>query len=187
MMRFVSFCLALTALSVPISMSAQAGMIDLQKIEIQVLDKSTARTTTLKANVGETIKYQSLFIKVQACRKSEPLDKPEDAAFLQIWEIPIGKKKSEWAFSGWMFSSSPALSAMDHAMYDVWVLECSSDAKAPVKQPKETLDQQSDSEAVSEESMDSEAEESDDSQEVEAQITRTPAKSFDDVIDNSIE
>ncbi|PZO87150.1 MAG: hypothetical protein DI626_04710, partial [Micavibrio aeruginosavorus] len=35
-----------------------------------------------------------------------------------------GKKTSEWSFSGWMFASSPALSAMDHPVYDVWVLDC---------------------------------------------------------------
>ena len=27
-------------------------------------------------------------------------------------------------FSGWMFASSPALSAMEHAIYDVWVVDC---------------------------------------------------------------
>ncbi|MEM6812276.1 MAG: DUF2155 domain-containing protein [Pseudomonadota bacterium] len=101
-----------------------ASMTDYPQIRLQALDKSTARTQTLEANVGDTIRYGSLFIKIQACRQSDPLDKPENAAFLQIWEIPIGKTKSEWIFSGWMFSSSPAVSAMDHAVYDIWVLEC---------------------------------------------------------------
>ena len=45
-------------------------------------------------------------------------------------EVPDPKKSkneennSEWVFSGWMFASSPGLSAMDHPIYDVWVLEC---------------------------------------------------------------
>ena len=108
-----------------INLSAvRAEMIDYPEIKIQALNKSTARSVTLKTKVGSTIEYGSLFIKTQACRKSQPLDKPEDAAFLQIWEVPIGKDKSEWAFSGWMFASSPAVSAMDHPVYDVWVLEC---------------------------------------------------------------
>ncbi len=111
-----------------------ADMIDYPEIKIQALNKSTARTVTLNGKVGQTIEYGSLFIKVQSCRKSEPLDKPENAAFLQIWEVPIGKKKSEWAFSGWMFSSSPAVSAMDHAVYDVWVLEC-FDSNAAKEEP----------------------------------------------------
>jgi hypothetical protein len=27
-------------------------------------------------------------------------------------------------FSGWMIADSPALSALDHARYDVWILRC---------------------------------------------------------------
>lgn len=106
------------------ALSAQAAMIDYQEVKLQVLDKSMARTVTLKAKVGSTIEYGSMFIKIQACRKSEPLDKPESASFLQIWEVPINSDKSEWLFSGWMFASSPALSAMNHPVYDVWVLDC---------------------------------------------------------------
>jgi hypothetical protein len=30
-------------------------------------------------------------------------------------------------FSGWMIASSPALSAMDHPRYDVWILRCDTD------------------------------------------------------------
>lgn len=130
---FLSICLI--AFFVMGAMGASyADMIDKPEIKIQALNKSTARTVTLSGKVGQTIEYGSLFIKVQSCRKSEPLDKPENAAFLQIWEVPIGKKKSEWAFSGWMFSSSPAVSAMDHAVYDVWVLQC-FDSNAVKEEP----------------------------------------------------
>jgi hypothetical protein len=83
-----------------------------------------SRTVTFEARVGSTIQYGPLFIKIHACRKAPPIEKPESAAFLQIWEVPPGEEKSEWAFSGWMFASSPALSAMDHPVYDVWVLDC---------------------------------------------------------------
>ncbi len=126
---------------------AHAGMIDYPTVKLQALDKSTARTVTLEAKVGTTIEYGSIFIKIQSCRKSEPLDKPESASFLQIWEVPLNSNKSEWVFSGWMFASSPALSAMDHAVYDVWVLDCvdkdreNAEAKARESQ-KETANQE---------------------------------------------
>lgn len=110
--------------------SAQAAdapvMEDTTLVKLQALDKSTARTVTFQAKVGSTIQHGSLFIKIQSCRKAPALEKPESAAFLQVWEVPIGKDKSEWIFSGWMFASSPALSAMDHPVYDVWVLDCLS-------------------------------------------------------------
>lgn len=106
-------------------------------VKLQSLDKITARTMTFEANVGNTVKFGSLYIKIQACRKAPPVEQPESAAFLQIWEIrkdsetagphPEGKKPegdAQWVFSGWMFASSPALSHMDHPVYDVWVLDC---------------------------------------------------------------
>lgn len=111
---------SLMALAAP----AHAVMEDYPSIKLQGLDKSVGRTVTFEAKVGSTIQYGPLYIKIHACRKAPPIEAPESAAFLQIWEVPPGAQKSEWVFSGWMFASSPALSAMDHAVYDVWVLDC---------------------------------------------------------------
>lgn len=107
---------------------AQAAMEDYPSLRLRALDKSTARTSTMEVAVGDTVQYGSLYIKVQACRQSDPLDKPESAAFLQVWELPPEETESRWVFSGWMFASSPALSAMDHPVYDVWVLGCTGRA-----------------------------------------------------------
>lgn len=133
----------------PLQVSKAEVMEDYSVIKLQALDKSTARTVTFQAKVGSTIQYGSLFIKTQACRKSPPLEKPESAAFMQIWEVPIGKEKSEWIFSGWMFASSPALSAMDHPVYDVWVLDClSGDAENSEAKSSETKKQTADPAAL---------------------------------------
>ena len=122
MIRLFVFCFF--AISFFGGHAAQAEMQEYPTVKLQALDKSTARTTTFEVNVGTTLEYGSLFIKAQSCRKSGPLDQPESASFLQVWEVPIDATKSEWVFSGWMFASSPALSAMDHPVYDVWVLDC---------------------------------------------------------------
>lgn len=100
-------------------------MEDMSTIVMRTIDKLSARTHTFDIPVGKTVKFgSSLFIKVQACRKSSPLDRPESAAFMQIWERKPTDEKSQWVFSGWMFSSNPSVSAMDHPVYDVWVIEC---------------------------------------------------------------
>ncbi len=104
--------------------AAHAVMEDYPSVKLQGLDKSVGRTVTFEAKVGSTIQYGPLYVKIHACRKAPPIEQPESAAFLQIWEVPPGEEKSEWVFSGWMFASSPALSAMDHPVYDVWVLDC---------------------------------------------------------------
>ncbi|MCB1784399.1 MAG: DUF2155 domain-containing protein [Alphaproteobacteria bacterium] len=100
------------------------------RIQLRSLDKITARTMTFDARVGSTLKFGSLYMKVQSCQKTTPIEQPESAAFLQIWEIDA-KKQSHWVFSGWMFSSSPALSAMDHPIYDVWLIDCLDDEGTP--------------------------------------------------------
>jgi hypothetical protein len=134
-MRFFVFILACFILIAP---SAFADMTDQPVAQLQMLDKSTARTSTIEARIDQTLQFGSLYIKPRACRTSGPFDRPENAAFLQTWEVPIGKTEPEWVFSGWMFSSSPALSAMDHPVYDVWVLNC-FDPDAPVVEAPETV------------------------------------------------
>lgn len=93
-------------------------------IRLRSLDKITARTLTFDAQVGTIIKFGDIFIKILSCRKPPPVEKTESAAFLQIWEVDKVKDQSRWIFSGWMFASSPALSGMDHPVYDVWVIDC---------------------------------------------------------------
>lgn len=91
------------------------------------LDKVTARVTTLEAPVGEPIEFGALEIVVRTCDKRPPEEPPESAAFLEINEAREGDERVD-VFQGWMFASSPALSAMDHPVYDVWVLDCVSTA-----------------------------------------------------------
>lgn len=97
---------------------------DYPVVKLRSLDKITARTMTFEAKVGSTVRFGQIFIKVQSCRKPPPVEKSEAAAFLQVWQADEVKETSKWIFSGWMFASSPALSAMDHPVYDVWVLDC---------------------------------------------------------------
>lgn len=127
MRPFLALIITFCALSLYNPSLAQAAqMEDFPVVKLQSLEKVTARTETFEARVGSTVQFGPLFIKVQACRKSSPLDKPESAAFLQVWEVDENKE-AQWVFSGWMFASSPALSPMDHSTYDVWVLDCLAD------------------------------------------------------------
>jgi hypothetical protein len=98
-------------------------MEDMPVVKLRTLDKVTARTVTFEANVGSTVKFGPLYIKIQSCRKAPPVEQPEAASFLQVWE-DSAKEDAKWVFSGWMFASSPGLSSMDHPIYDVWVLDC---------------------------------------------------------------
>lgn len=97
-------------------------------IILQGLDKITARTSKFAFRVGETVDFGSLKITAHSCQVSDPMDPPESAALLEIHE----QKKSQLpksVFQGWMFASSPALSSLEHPIYDIWVIDCKSDNK----------------------------------------------------------
>lgn len=122
--------------------TARAEMEPQPVVRLRALDKITARTMTFEADVGSTVKFGPLFIKVRACHKAPPIETPEAASFLQIWENSLKDGKPQWVFSGWMFASSPALSPMDHPVYDVWLLDCLEEktGTAPATEDEEEAD-----------------------------------------------
>ena len=73
--------------------------------------------------MGEVVRFGGLEIVAKACRKRPPEEQPESAAFLDIRETKVSGGDKTVLFAGWMFASSPALSAMEHPVYDIWVLE----------------------------------------------------------------
>jgi len=129
--------LAISLLTLPSLMMlapAQAENLAGTAVVLRTLDKVTATTKDYTIPVGDELKYGSLTVKVRHCEKRPPEDIPETYAFLQIDDKKLdGKGKSgeiERVFSGWMMASKPAVSALDHGVYDVWVLDC--DVPEPV-------------------------------------------------------
>ena len=102
-----------------LGLSVQAKDIETDAVLLQALDKTTGRTSFLTVKVGEPYVYGDLKVFVKKCVKNSPEETPENAVFMTV-----KGDEDEEIFQGWMFSSDPALSAMDHAVYDIWVLEC---------------------------------------------------------------
>ncbi|MEK9660259.1 MAG: DUF2155 domain-containing protein [Alphaproteobacteria bacterium] len=99
---------------------------------LQGLDKITARISTIEAPLDMPVRFGTLDIVVRACYRTPPTEPPESTAFLEIDDNRANGNRVR-AYSGWMFASSPALAAMEHPVYDVWVVDCmkSSSAEAP--------------------------------------------------------
>ncbi len=88
--------------------------------EVQALDKVNARNAVLSVKVGDTAKFGSLTIAVQACVVTPP-DQPQDAAaFLVITDSHNGQP----GFSGWMVADAPSVSMLQNPIYDVRVTGC---------------------------------------------------------------
>ena len=110
-------------LAAPVPGFAASEMVDRGGAVLQGLDKITARVSSFSVDVGETAHFGTLLITLRACREAPPIDPPEAAAFLEVKEVRPDEQP-EALFSGWMFASSPALSALEHPVYDVWVTAC---------------------------------------------------------------
>jgi hypothetical protein len=92
-------------------------------VVLQALDKISARVSVLEIAIGSSAKFGNLVITARHCDKRPPEETPESAAFLEIDEIGADDTVTR-QFTGWMFASSPALSAMEHPVYDVSVIDC---------------------------------------------------------------
>lgn len=147
MQRFL-LALAFCAASAPAF--AQSETIPRQIAVLQGLDKITARISTFEAPIDEAVTFGSLDIVARTCRDTPPEEPPGSAAFLEVVDKrPDGPAVQ--VFSGWMFASSPAVSAMEHPVYDVWVTGC-RDESAEAQPQEEAEEETAEGEAASGES-----------------------------------
>ena len=116
-------------LALTLGSSGAALAAPMQIVVLGGLDKVTAHVSTFEVPVGKTVTFGALQITARACDKHPPEETPESAAFLEVIEARPGETPHQ-LFSGWMFASSPALSAMDNPIYDLWVLDCKNPVSA---------------------------------------------------------
>jgi hypothetical protein len=111
-------------------LAASAGAttwIDGNKARLQALDKITARISTVEAPVGAARFYGTLEITINRCAFHPPEEPPENAAFITVRDRGYDGLAPKQVFSGWIFSSSPAISALEHPVYDLTLLTCFAD------------------------------------------------------------
>lgn len=130
-MRRAAACAALLAASIPAGAAARPSEPHRVAV-LRALDKVTARVSTLEAPVDRETRFGTLLVTPRACLVAPPIEPPERAAFLEVREPRGGEVREPGPgggepallFSGWMFASSPGLSALEHPIYDLWLLDC---------------------------------------------------------------
>ncbi len=108
-----------------------------RKMLIRVLNKVTAQSTLFRAKPGDTIIFGKLKVNTLMCRVSSPESQADSAALLDIREAVQGKDKVKQLFRGWMYESSPSLTALEHPIYDVTMVGCEIAALAPKTEEKQ--------------------------------------------------
>lgn len=103
-----------------------SGAVAYNGAVLQGVDKITGRISTLEVPLNSPTSFGTLKIEVLACDKTPPEETPEKTAFLVIHDKNRETGAEAEVFRGWMFASSPAISALEHQVYDVWVKDCMS-------------------------------------------------------------
>jgi hypothetical protein len=111
---------ALFALLLSAAPALADGFADAPGGVVRWLDKLTGETGNVELQRGQSATNGRLTIQLDDCRY--PSDNPASDA--QAHLTIIDSTKDGAVFSGWMLASAPALSALDHPRYDVWVLRC---------------------------------------------------------------
>lgn len=111
-MKWLAFVL-LTGPAMAETAASDGGML-------RWLDKISGDTEDLELSVGQAVQRGHLTIQLDECRY--PANDPASDAFAHM--TVMDSRVTAPVFTGWMIASSPALSAMDHPRYDVWVLNC---------------------------------------------------------------
>lgn len=114
----------------------QIATVPAEGAEIRQLDKMTGTTNTVTMAAGEERELGRLRVRLETCRQPEEGGTHGTVAYLRVWDP--NRDEKEPVFSGWMFAESPALSALDHPRYDVWVLGCTPTKAAKVGEPAES-------------------------------------------------
>lgn len=86
------------------------------------LDRVSGTSEDIALERGGSARLGHLVVMLEECRY--PVENPAAEAY--AWIDIFDTRADEVIFSGWMIGSSPALNALDHARYDLWVLRCST-------------------------------------------------------------
>lgn len=104
-------------------LNAHAAEIDMNTARMQAMDKITGHVSVINVPVNGSITFGSLSIVVRSCKTRPVEETPENFAFIDISDKGLKGEETN-VFKGWMLSSSPATNALEHPIYDVWLLQC---------------------------------------------------------------
>lgn len=115
--------LTLTAAAIFVTTASNATEIEMNTARMQAMDKITGHVNVINVPVNGMVNFGSLSIVVRSCQTRPVEEAPENFAFVDITDKSL-KGEEVNVFKGWMLSSSPATNALEHPIYDVWLLQC---------------------------------------------------------------
>ncbi|MCW5697724.1 MAG: DUF2155 domain-containing protein [Bauldia sp.] len=120
----------LAAFAAVLATPVVADRISAPVAQFRGLDKITGRIVTFDVYINETVQFGALQVTPRVCYFRTPDEAPRTDAFVEVDEVSLGGDISR-IFTGWMFADSPGLNAIEHAVYDVWLVSCKTESDVP--------------------------------------------------------
>ena len=121
-MKKINYTLS-AVLSLAIMQNAMASEIETNSAKMQAMDKITCRVNEITVPVKSKISFGDFSLVLRACKKRPAEETPENFAFVDVADKSFGEEEYN-IFRGWIISSTPGINAIEHPIYDVWLLEC---------------------------------------------------------------
>ena len=123
---------ALAAACVSLSaMPASADRITNPVAVFAGLDKITGRIISFDVYIDETVQFGALQITPRVCYTRPPTETQRTSVFVEVDQVSLKGGAPDRIFTGWMFADSPALNAIDHPVYDIWLVDCKQTSDTP--------------------------------------------------------
>ncbi len=128
-MRSVLTFIAYIGASVMLTGTALAAPIANPVAVFSGLDKITGRIIAFDVQIDETVQFGALQVTPRVCNTRPPTEPAQTTGFVEVDEITLHNEIRR-LFTGWMFAASPGLNAIEHPVYDVWLLDCKAEITA---------------------------------------------------------
>ncbi|MEJ0059185.1 MAG: DUF2155 domain-containing protein [Terricaulis sp.] len=108
--------------------AAAAAPAYAERAVLRGLDKVTGHARDFSATLGRPVRFGTLEVVARSCSKRAPEETPEVSVYVEVFDHPpvaegAAAERVE-IFHGWIFASSPGLSAIEHPNYDIWAIDC---------------------------------------------------------------
>ena len=120
------FCIIFISQLFSFEAYSEKVQIDEKFAELNILDKVSSKTSTIKVKIKEEFIFQNLLINVLKCKNSKFDDDPEIIAYMQVTDLKSTNNDKVYVFNGWTFASNPSIKPFDHPVYDIWLKKCYS-------------------------------------------------------------
>jgi len=91
----------------------------------KLLDKTTNKVSEKDISVNSKVNWHSLYIEIYACYSTPPEEIPENYVLIDVKDTLNSLDES--VYKGWMISSSPDVTPLEHPIYDLWLVDCKVD------------------------------------------------------------